>query len=211
MRLEITYNLFLILYDLFKWLDGTLFLLVLCVNHLHLCLSLFQLSLQLLNLNILCLYFQLHLILHILEWNFSDTLLFLSNHSISGSHDLLLFGNISLNHLIVFDGIICLSRRMFLKLLLKGHCSLTIHEELLFHNFVILCLHFLFLLFNILSWTTLIGDLFLKAIVCFHQSFNLIIKFYLLGGLLFLCLFNLFFNFAFKRIFFFKKLSHFFL
>ena len=43
--LEITYNLFLILYDLFKRLDSTLFLLVLRIEHLHVCLSLFQLPL----------------------------------------------------------------------------------------------------------------------------------------------------------------------
>jgi len=149
--------------------------------------------------------------LHFLELLLCNILLFFSLNSISGSHDFLLFWKINLNHLIVFNSIICLSRRTFLELLLKGLSLLAIHKEFLFHDIVILCLHLLFLFLNLLSRTYLIGDLFLKAVVCFHQSFNLIVKFYLLGILFILWFFDLFLELALECIFFFEKFGYFFL
>lgn len=96
-----------------------------------------------------------------------------------------------MDHLIVFNGVICLRRTIFLKLLLKGLGLLAIHEEFLLHDIVVLCLHFLFLLLHTLSGVYLIRDLLLEAVVSFHESINLIIEFFLLGPLLLFCLLDL--------------------
>ena len=113
--------------------------------------------------------------------------------------------------MIVLYGVVCLSWRIFLELLLESLSLLAIHEEFFLHDIVILGLQLLFLLLNLFSWAYLIGDLFLKAVVCFHQSINLVIKLFLLGILFFFCIFDLVLELSLKLIFFFQKFSYFFL